>query len=126
METWDRTSYDKSRYNERRELLLDLIGRECADCGSTDRIEFDHVDSKSKEFALMSRWNRPLEQLQAEIAKCQPLCHECHLKKTLQQTSVEHGGGLSGKKNCKCAPCRSKKAEYMREWKRRKAAAKLA
>jgi hypothetical protein len=26
--------------------------------------------------------------------------------------SVEHGGGLSGKKNCKCVPCRARKAEY--------------
>ncbi len=32
--------------------------------------------------------------------------------------AVEHGGGLSGKKNCPCTPCKDRKAAYMQTYKR--------
>lgn len=28
---------------------------------------------------------------------------------------IEHGGGVMGKRNCKCEPCRAKRAEYRRQ-----------
>lgn len=57
-------------------------------------------------------WRR----LVTELNKCQLLCRPCHLKKSQTDGSsraVEHGGGESGKKNCPCAPCKARKAEYM-------------
>jgi len=122
MSEWDRTGYDKERYRLRKERLLDLIGRTCVSCGSDELIEFDHVDPSSKEFTVTSKWNRPLAEVLPEAAKCQPLCHWCHKEKTRANSSVDHGGGLSGKRNCPCVPCKSRKSEYMRTWKRRRKA----
>lgn len=117
---WDRTDYDRDRYMRRRQELLSIIGEKCVACGSMDRIEFDHVDPASKEFALMGRWNRPLEELLAEAAKCQPLCRTCHTEKSRAARTIPHGGGTSGRKGCKCQPCKGRKAEYMREWRKGK------
>lgn len=36
-------------------------------------------------------------------------------------TSVPHGGGVSGKKGCKCTPCRDRFNAYRRAWRARKA-----
>lgn len=120
MQNWDRSEYDRQRYLARKGELLELLGSECSQCGSTDRIEFDHIDPTTKSFDILEQWNRPIEELVQEVRKCQPLCYSCHREKSLAQLSVEHGGGASGKRNCKCDLCRAKKNEYMREWKRRK------
>ena len=114
---WDRSEFDRQRYFERKDLLLDFLGRECISCGSTDLIEFDHIDPSTKKFSIMSKWNSPMEVLIPEIRKCQPLCHNCHKEKSKGPRSVDHGEGASGKKNCKCSPCKDRKNEYMRAWK---------
>jgi len=31
-------------------MLYDLLGEECVRCGSTDRLQFDHVDPTTKVF----------------------------------------------------------------------------
>lgn len=124
---WDRASYDQDRYETRKAELIQLLGGRCASCGSDDKLEFDHVDPSTKSFSIMARWNAPASTLSAELAKCQLLCEQCHLSKTVALTSVDHGGGVSGKKNCKCDPCRARKNEYMRAWKAaRKARARVA
>jgi hypothetical protein len=39
-----------ARYNQRvRVAVLDHYGRECACCGSTDRLQIDHVDGRGRE-----------------------------------------------------------------------------
>lgn len=65
-------------------------------------------------------WTFSEERLQAELKKCQLLCHDCHREKTLKEISVDHGEGLSGKKNCPCAPCKQRKSEYMVEYNKRR------
>lgn len=84
-------------------------------------MQFDHRDRGEKEFEI-SRAFRSMARgrLMAELEKCQLLCKPCHDAKTSQEIGVEHGGGLSGKKNCPCDPCKARKNEYMREWKRKR------
>lgn len=102
------------RYQKRKSELIELLGGECKKCGSTDRLEFDHVDPKNKSFTIMDRWYVELEILITELQKCQLLCFTCHRKKSF---AVEHGGGVYGKKNCTCDLCKARRKEYMKMYK---------
>jgi hypothetical protein len=81
---------------------------------------YSSISRELKNFAVTRMWNRGEEVLSAELAKCQLLCTLHHLEKTRVEIGVKHGGGLAGKRNCKCELCREQKRRYMREWKRRK------
>lgn len=115
----DRSGYDNSRYRQRRAELLRLLGDSCADCGAVDHLEIDHVIPALKSFNISKRWNTPIHELMPELMKCQLLCSSCHEEKTEAQVEaarIPHGGGLSGRKGCKCAPCRQRKSEYSRAY----------
>jgi hypothetical protein len=111
---WDRSDYDQARYQAAKAKLIELLGGKCVRCGSSEDLQFDHVERELKEFAITDRWNRSPAELQAELAKCQLLCREHHLEKTRSEVGVDHGGGVSGKRNCPCGPCRARKSEYNR------------
>jgi hypothetical protein len=57
--------------------------KSCVKCGSIERLELDHIDPKQKrrksDHAL---WSWTEHKRNEEIAKCQVLCHKCHLEKT--------------------------------------------
>ena len=57
----------------------------CADCGKRFpecAMDFDHRDGESKSFAIgAARW-RSIEQLLAEMAKCDLVCANCHRVRT--------------------------------------------
>jgi hypothetical protein len=118
---WDRSDYDRQRYEAAKQALIDLLGGKCVrpGCETTENLQFDHVDRELKEFAITGRWNRSQEELQAELAKCQLLCPPHHLEKTREEMGVEHGGGVAGKRRCGCEPCKARKREYNRDYKRR-------
>jgi hypothetical protein len=112
-------------YRERRAKVLEYLGTECAHCGSTSRLEIDHIDPKLKSYDVGARlkwanWN----DLVLELAKCQALCHECHKQKSIKY----HGhspvkgthGTTSSYKYCKCPLCRKAKSDYNAEYKTRK------
>ncbi len=72
--------YMAERYARRRAAAVEQLGGKCVVCGTRDWLEFDHVDASQKNhglnFAGMSE-----AKLQAELKKCQLLCHEHHLVK---------------------------------------------
>lgn len=120
-EKWN--TYIKERYKkvyvERKELYLTKLGGRCVVCGSIDNLEFDHIDASTKSFTFTTKIaSLSISKLDAEAKKLQLLCNNCHKEKTAASSddgSVEHGGGTSGKRNCPCAPCKAKKAEYMKK-----------
>jgi hypothetical protein len=114
-----RAEYDLARYYRRRQQAIEYLGGQCVDCGTEELLEFDHIDPATKEFSIASSLLHGDVKLYRELAKCVLRCTSCHKQRTAQQQSVDHGGGLSGKKNCKCIPCKARKAEYMRSWKRK-------
>ena len=121
MDEAERRAYYLDRYYRNRSAAIARLGGECVDCGATEDLQFDHVDRTAKQHdvsQLMNGYRREL--LEAELAKCVLRCGPCHERKTVEyrdDRSVPHGGGVSGKKNCKCDLCRTKKREYMRSWK---------
>lgn len=61
--------------------------KKCVRCGSTDKLELDHKDPVTKSEHLKrahtgSFWSWSQKRRDEEIAKCQVLCHPCHVQKT--------------------------------------------
>ena len=114
--------YQKVRYVKRRTMFIAELGGKCILCGSTENLEFDHIDPTQKAFNI-GKWiaNRKEEDIRAELKKCQLLCASCHKRKTVKAKSVEHGEGKTGVRNCRCEKCAPLKNAYARELKRRRA-----
>jgi hypothetical protein len=108
--------YMLARYHERRAEALITLGGKCAVCDSTKDLDIDHIDPALKSFTISRLWSVSKARFEAELMKCQLLCKPHHIEKTRREQSVEHGGGVSGKRNCKCKPCRDRKAAYMIEY----------
>lgn len=106
-------AYNLNRYHERMGALRQILGGKCVVCGSTDDLEIDHIDRRLKSFTISAKWDSPMDVLLEELKKCQLLCSTHHAEKSAREMSVGHGEGKSGKRNCKCAPCKARKAEYM-------------
>ena len=107
--------YMAARHKRQRAKAIDFLGGVCVDCGSTDQLEFDHVDPAAKEFTISSKFTRGWARLVDELAKCELRCAPCHRKRSAAQKSVEHGGGVTGKKNCRCQLCGPLKQKYMKD-----------
>jgi 5-methylcytosine-specific restriction endonuclease McrA len=74
----------------RREQGIALLGGKCAKCGSTDRLEFDHIDPATKSFALSSHAATDAEFFE-ELKKCQLLCYKHHREKSgLERRGEQH------------------------------------
>lgn len=111
---------------ERRAKAIDLLGGECVECGSTDRLEFDHIKNDREDYKHMlghllgsCTWKRIVE----ELKKCQLLCHACHLIKShverghLIGANVIHGIAKSYySKKCRCVACKEAWATYNKQY----------
>lgn len=89
----------------------------CVKCGSSLGLEIDHVERGTKHPALAkhhtgtSIWSWRRERREAELAKCQVLCGECHLKKTIAETNSAHPfvhgtHAMYTRGRCRCRPCK--------------------
>ena len=60
----------------------------CADCGlpceqwNVVMFAFDHLDPTQKSFALSKARGHTYKEIDAEIAKCDLVCHNCHAFRT--------------------------------------------
>lgn len=122
--------YNNRRYSRVRERLVSMLGGQCVKCGSTENLQFDHVDPSTKSFNVSEGWARKWFLVVEEINKCQLLCFSCHRKKTLkdcnQQDARKSHGTLSSYRYCKCSLCREAKAKYNRAHKYKRANAAKA
>jgi hypothetical protein len=118
--------YMAERYAARRQMALDFLDNRCAVCGTANELEIDHIDRATKSIDIAKVILSTDEKLFAELVKCQALCKPHHLAKTREETGVPHGGGVRGKRDCKCEPCRILARKYVRELKAaQRAAARL-
>jgi hypothetical protein len=75
----------------REELIakvdLYLDAHPCVDCGEMNPalLDFDHLGDKVSEVASMVRRTAPWNAIEAEIAKCEVRCANCHARKTARQ-----------------------------------------
>jgi hypothetical protein len=57
----------------------------CKDCGTRApdaKLQFDHLPGHLKVAGIANMVFRPLDELIAEIAKCEVVCFKCHLART--------------------------------------------
>ena len=104
--------YDREWVRKRREQFFD--GKSCVECGSIDRLELDHIDRATKVSHKIWSWSEARRN--EELAKCQVLCHDCHLSKTAKENTrpVTHGtrAGYEYHK-CRCDSCHE---AYLAAW----------
>lgn len=90
--------------SRRSEWFADKV---CAKCGSKENLELDHIDPSQKTDHKIWSWSK--DRREAELAKCQPLCHDCHAKKTHIDRGGpwKHGASSTGyRRGCRCDPCK--------------------
>ncbi len=83
----------RRKVNQRKEpsrvvIWAHLESHPCVDCGESDPVvlEFDHRDPSRKSFCIGAFAHRcTLEELHAEIAKCDVRCASCHRRETAKR-----------------------------------------
>lgn len=118
--------YMKRRYYKIRAEAYNLLGGKCVECGTSENLEIDHIDRTTKTVDISKFCSMSRVRFLEELKLCQLLCHEHHKQKSAAEQSVPHGGGLTGKRNCRCELCAPLKNAYSRELKRRKRQGSLA
>lgn len=98
-----------------------LADKACVVCGSTERLEVDHINPAEKVSHNIWSWSKVRRE--AELAKCQVLCYDHHLEKTLREhyeevAKIPHGDRRRYKRGCHCTACRKANADYRRELRR--------
>jgi hypothetical protein len=109
-------AYMSKRYHRLRAEYVDMLGGKCVDCGTVSQLEFDHVDRTTKSFDVGKCITHKRSKVVAELEKCVLRCKSCHAKKSGTEQSVDHGEGISGKKNCYCDRCAVLKREYQKRY----------
>lgn len=118
--------YMRKRRERRRNQARERLGGRCLICGTTELLEFDHVDpdTKTAEVSSAKMLDGPLEQLFAEVDKCQLLCRSHHIEKAQlnqefggghnRHTHRPHGSGMQYAERCRCSECKLWKRLYRR------------
>jgi 5-methylcytosine-specific restriction endonuclease McrA len=104
--------YCAEKCKQKRQFWLDVNGP-CVRCGSSVDLEVDHINPSEKDDHKIWSWT-PVRR-DAELVKCQVLCHKCHAEKTRGDGShgeTNHGKlGMYQKNGCRCLRCCLAKSE---------------
>lgn len=118
-------AYQNQWMKNRRLQWIATQGGKCVKCGSKEALEVDHIDRAEKVSHRVWSWCR-IKRM-AELAKCQVLCIECHLEKTVQESSTaEHGSPSKYNNGCRCDECKYGHMLAMRGWRESVKLRKLA
>lgn len=83
-------------------------------CGTTETLEFDHIDSSTKVFVITEKIKSKWADLVIELDKCQLLCHEHHVDK--HRTAFHGSLWMYTNNGCRCDLCRASHRTYMRAY----------
>ena len=112
--------YQRKWIAQRRQDWIDANGP--CPCGSSDRLEVDHIDRKLKTLEASWIWSRSQKVREKELANCQVLCYDCHLEKTISEIEITsvHGTHSKYHMGCRCILCKNAHKLAMREWRKAK------
>ena len=88
-----------------------FAGKACVKCGSTERLELDHILREGKTTHKI--WSFSLTKREAELAKCQVLCYVCYKEKTKAEWTAKRKCGTRTMYawGCRCEACRAAEAQ---------------
>lgn len=69
---------EKQKAHERLAYYKELLGGRCRYCGSTEDLQFHHIDKTKKKFNISNTLNHKQEKVMKELQKCILLCGSCH------------------------------------------------
>lgn len=78
------------RLRKRQRRTEYLSDKACAVCGGVERLEIDHVDPSTKISHDIWGWGE--SKRAQELSKCQVLCRDCHIVKTVINRDNVHQG----------------------------------
>lgn len=87
----------------------------CKKCGSSERLQVDHIVPANKGMEVAAIWSRCKAAREAELAKCQVLCFKCHTNKTngeAYRPRVHGTVAMYKRGKCRCAQCREANSRY--------------
>ena len=79
---------DRIRKEVRTRIIGYLRMHPCVDCGESDPIvlQFDHVRGKKIDnISYLATYGASWKKIEAEIAKCEVRCANCHTRKTARE-----------------------------------------
>lgn len=97
--------------NIRRIYAFNYLGNKCNKCGIKNvKLEFDHINKNNCNFRIAVGLEFGLDKLNEELDKCQLLCRNCHMDKTLSESDrhrTTHGElGMYTNYGCRCVECK--------------------
>jgi 5-methylcytosine-specific restriction endonuclease McrA len=121
--------YMNRRYYQRREEAIAQLGGKCAQCGSIEGLEIDHIDRSAKSVNVARILTHSRAKVAEELAKCQLLCADCHTLKSKSERygkpETKHGSVWMYKKfGCRCDECVEASKSYYREYNAKRRAMK--
>ena len=116
--------YMRQRRKTRKAQALKLLGGVCKVCGTTENLEFDHINPKTKvgNVTAPKLIDGKIELFIEEVNKCQLLCKPHHLEKSKANKELGTtyppafcGGGAKYGLGCRCDLCKEWKKQYRAE-----------
>lgn len=102
-------SYLKERHLKLTLKCIDILGGKCVICGTTENLQFDHIDPKTKSFDISRARSHKWEDVLRELKKCQLLCKPHHVEKCYREGSYkksQHGTvNMYTRHGCRCVDC---------------------
>tara|TARA_B100001059_G_C17339846_1_gene335334 strand:+ start:121 stop:501 length:381 start_codon:yes stop_codon:yes gene_type:complete len=80
---------NKKKREHKRAILYESLGNKCCQCGSTDRMEIDHINPLHKT-TRQSVLSMGIEAAHAQIDNLQLLCYDCHRKRSTAQRKAAY------------------------------------
>lgn len=123
MSKYNNPNYRRDWRRARKVSFVEKLGGVCSHCGTTERLEFDHIDRNTKLFDIATHLDSSTQTLLSELKKCQLLCKSCHATKSQAErgndTSHRHGL-LSTYVNlgCRCSDCKNANRVYMNNYRK--------
>ena len=93
----------RARTQALREYVLDHLRRTpCVQCGERDPVvlEFDHVGQKVASIAQLLSDAAPRKAVDAEIARCDVVCTNCHRRRTAHRGQWRRGAPEASTRPC--------------------------
>lgn len=86
-----------------------FLGKTCVRCGSVRNLELDHIERLTKVSTSVFSWSAAARD--AELAKCQVLCRDCHRQKSYESGDLlppsPCGSSNKYRKGCRCDLCKA-------------------